>query len=57
MGIPLSDAEIAQAAWIVKRLWNGRDFADSATDLCTYAVMWVRNNPEVLPLLETDYSR
>ncbi len=57
LGNPLGDEDIEQVKRIVKRLWNGGDFENSTMDLCTYAVAWVQNNPEVLPPLEADYSR
>lgn len=57
LGNPLKDEDIVQAEKITKFLRDGRDDEDSTMSLCSYAVAWVSQNPEVLPPLEADYSR
>ncbi len=57
LGNPLKEEDIAQAEKTAQLLRYGRDDGDLSIALCAYAVAWVLRNPEVLPLLEANYSR
>lgn len=57
LGNPLCEEDVAQAEKITHLLRDSRDDGTLSMKLCAYAVVWVLKNPEVLPSLETDYSR
>lgn len=57
LGNPLREEEVAQAERVTRLLYDSRDDGTLSMQLCTYAVAWVSLNPQVLPLLEADYSR
>lgn len=57
LGNPLKEEDIIRVEKITGLLRDGRDTGDLTAALCNYAAAWVLQNPEVLPLLEADYSR
>ena len=57
LGEPLNEDDIAEAEKITRLLKDSRDDEALSVRLCAYAVAWVLKNPEVIPPLESDYSR
>ena len=57
LGEPLNEDDIAEAEKITQLLKDSRDDEALSVRLCAYAVAWVLKNPEVIPPLESDYSR
>ena len=57
LGTPLPEADLAEAERIAGLLQAGRDDGTLSMALCACAVVWVLQNPQVLPPLPADYRR
>ena len=58
LGTPLSDTDLEEAKQVIAQIHSKENDDEASLDrLCQFALAWIKQNPDPIPLEEPSYKR